>query len=357
LRIFVLGTRGIPDIQGGVEQHCENLYPLIASDKYKVTIFRRKPYIVNRNKFYRNITFVDLPSTRIVGFEAFYHSFLCSVICVVKRPDIVHIHNIGPGFFVPFLKLAGLKVVMTYHSPNYEHIKWSAITRHFLKMSEFISTRFSDKVIFVSPYQREKLGSMKDHVHITNGVNIYPAVTNDDYIRDLGLHKQKYVLAVGRFVEEKGFDLLIRAFSKIDNKDYKLVIAGGSDHETSYSARLKDLARSHNVILTGFLRGEKLQQLFSHARLFVLSSYNEGLPLSLLEAMSYNLPVLASDIPANLQLSLETDYYFVSGNEESLIGRLNQKLKSTFRNIHYNMKSYDWAQVASETISVYEQLV
>ena len=161
MRIFVLGTRGFPDIQGGVEQHCESLYPLIASKEYQITVFRRKPFVVNKDRVYDNITFVDLPSTKKPGFEALFHSFLCSVVCIFKRPDIVHIHNIGPGFFVPLLKIAGLKVIMTYHSPNYEHIKWSTFTRYFLKMSEFLSIHFSDKVIFVSLYQKDKLGNRK----------------------------------------------------------------------------------------------------------------------------------------------------------------------------------------------------
>jgi glycosyltransferase involved in cell wall biosynthesis len=357
LRVFVLGTRGFPDIQGGVEQHCESLYPLIASEGCKITVFRRKVFVVNKEATYSNIRFIDIRSTRIPGFEAFLHSFLCSVVCVIKRPDIVHIHNIGPGFFVPLLKFAGLKVIMTYHSPNYEHTKWSVSTRYFLKMSEYLSTKFSDKVIFVSLYQKNKLGDKKDFIHINNGVKIYPQNSNDNFIRGLGLQKHNYVLAVGRFVEEKGFDLLIKAFSKSERKDLKLVLTGDSDHETSYSIRLKKMARSSNVVLTGFVRGEELQQLFNNSRLFVLPSYNEGLPLSLLEAMSYNLPVLASNIPANIQIRLPEDSYFISGDEESLCQKLNHKLQVDFRRVDYDMKPYNWKTVAMQTKAVYDQLL
>ena len=356
MRIFVLGTRGIPDIQGGVEQHCENLYPLIASEEYQITIFRRTPFITNKNAIYRNIRFIDLPSTRIPGFEAFFHSFLSSVKCVLERPDIVHIHNIGPGFFVPFLKLTGLRVIMTYHSPNYEHTKWSFFTRGFLRFSEFLSLRFSDKIIFVSPYQKDKLGNKRDFIHINNGVKIYPPNSEDGYIRSLGLQKQNYILAVGRFVEEKGFDLLINAYTRSKLNDLKLVIAGDADHETSYSVRLKELAKSGNVVLTGFVRGEKLQQLFNNARLFVLSSHNEGLPLSLLEAMSYHLPVLASNIPANLQIRLKDDSYFVSGDVESLSGKLESELQNDFVRVDYDMTPYNWPHVAMQTKAVYDEV-
>jgi glycosyltransferase involved in cell wall biosynthesis len=357
LRVFVIGTRGFPDIQGGVEQHCESLYPLLASAECQITVFRRRPYVLNRIRKFDNINFIDLPSTRIPGFEAFYHSFLATIICLFKRPDIVHVHNIGPGFFIPLLKLAGLKIILTYHSPNYEHVKWSEFTRHFLKYSEYLSVKFSDKVIFVSLYQMEKLGNKENFVHINNGVRLIPRINNDDYIKELGLQKKKYILAVGRFVEEKGFDLLISAYSKIKDRGFHLVIAGDSDHETAYSTRFRKLAKIHNVILPGFIKGEKLQQLYFHSGLFVLPSYNEGQPLSLLEAMSCNLPVLASDIPANLQVSLPKDSYFASGDEVSLFKILDQKLQSDLAEVSYDMTQYNWYNIANQTKKVYEQLL
>ncbi len=353
----MLGTRGFPDIQGGVEQHCESLYTLLAADDCLITVFRRKPYIVKKEKVYDHISFIDLPSTRIPGFETFYHSFLSTVVCIIKRPDIVHIHNIGPGFFVPLLKIFGLKVVMTYHSPNYEHIKWSSLTRHFLKFSEFLSTKFADVIIFVSFYQKEKLGNKLNFVHINNGVKLPSLTDKDDFIKDLGLTKRKYILSVGRFVEEKGFDLLIRANSKTKHKGFQLVIAGDSDHETSYSFHLKELAKENGVVLPGIVRGENLSQLYNHARLFVLPSYNEGQPLSLLEAMSYHLPVLASDIPATLQVALPEESYFTSGNELSLQEKLDQKLNSDFEAVNYDMTPYNWDNIALQTKNVYKQLL
>jgi glycosyltransferase involved in cell wall biosynthesis len=357
LRIFVLGTRGFPDIQGGVEQHCENLYPLLASSSCLITVFRRKPYVTNKEKTFNNISFIDLPSTKISGFETFFHSFLSTVVCIVKRPDIVHIHNIGPGFFVPFLKIAGLKVIMTYHSPNYEHVKWSRNTKYLLRFSEALSIRYSDKVIFVSSYQKDKLGNKPKFVHINNGVNIYPLRSNDDYIQSLGLQKRNYILSVGRLVQEKGFDLLIRAFSKSIPKGTKLVIAGGADHDTPYSLQLKELAKKHGIVLSGFVKGEKLQELYSHARLYVMASYNEGLPIALLEAMSYHLPIVASDIPANLQVALSEDSYFISGDEQSLTGKIDQALNREFAPGEYDMTPYSWSEIVEQTRAVYEDVV
>lgn len=357
MRVFVIGTRGFPDIQGGVEQHCENLYPLIASDKCTITVFRRKPYISESNKTFDYIRFIDLPSTKLSGFETFYHSLLSTAVCLIKRPDIVHIHNIGPGFFVPWLKIAGLKVVMTYHSPNYEHVKWSRGTKSILRFSEFISTRYADKVIFVSTYQMQKLGDRRRFIHINNGVKIHPFIQNDDYIKSLGLEQKSYILAVGRLVEEKGFDLLIRAFSRIKHDGIQLVVAGEADHDTAYSLKLKELAKENNVVMAGFVTGERLQQLYCHSRLFVIPSYNEGLPISLLEAMSYRLPIIGSDIPANLQVSLPEEDYFPSGDEESLTEKLNQKLLKNFEFVEYDMTPYSWKRIAIKTKKVFEEVL
>ena len=145
MKVYVFGTRGFPGVQGGVEKHCEYLYMNFPKD-IQVTVFRRKSYI-HQNVTYSNIRFIDLPSTKIKGIEALVHSFLCSLVCIIKRPDIVHIHNIGPGFFVPLLRLFNLKVVLTYHSANYEHKKWGWLAKHFLKLSEKIALIFSNKII------------------------------------------------------------------------------------------------------------------------------------------------------------------------------------------------------------------
>jgi len=357
MNIFVFGTRGFPYIQGGVASHCENLYSIIADEQYRITVFRRKPFLSLVTINNRNISFIDLPSTKLKGFEAFFHSFLCTIVCLIRRPDIVHIHNIGPGIFAPFLKIAGIKVVLTYHSPNYEHKKWSFLAKKFLKFSELISIKFSDKVIFVSKFQKDKFGYNKKFIQINNGVRFPSATNNDDYINTLGLIKKNYILSLGRFVEEKGFDYLIRAFCKIKQQNYRLVIVGDCDHETKYSKQLKELAKANDVVLTGFLKGEKLMELFSHARLFVLPSYHEGLPICLLEAMSFHLPVLVSDIPANKQIALPENRYFITGNEESLIQGLKQQLNCIFEPVNYDLTPYNWDHIAMQTKTVYEQVM
>ena len=140
MKICVTGTRGFPFIEGGVEKHCEALYPYVAQTS-DVVVFRRKPYVTGDGD-HANIHFIDLPSTKIKGFEAVWHTFLSVLRMIAIHPDVAHFHNIGPGLFIPLIKLASIPVVLTYHSPNYEHKKWGFFARKLLRFCESISLKF-----------------------------------------------------------------------------------------------------------------------------------------------------------------------------------------------------------------------
>lgn len=364
MKIGVIGSRGFPDVQGGIETHCLELYTRIAKlEGNYVTVYRRKPYLNerNRNAKYKNIRFIDYSVPRSKFFETFLHSFLATVHALFQKYDIVHYHNTGPGFFIPILKLSRAKVVFTYHNVSYTQKKWNPAAKKFLSLSEQISMNNSDYIIFISEVIKAEM-IKKYHIRnsgvVFNGVCIPTKSTQSDYVDSLGLTRQKYIIAVGRFLEEKGFDYLIRAFRKTGIGDYKLVLAGDTDYPTDYSDRLKALARENNIILTGFIKGEKLNQLFTFARLFIMSSFEEGLPIALLEAMSYNIDVLVSDIPANLQIALDADDYFKVGDEEDLKLKILRKLSESKSRSFDEILSvkFNWDKIATETNNIYTNL-
>jgi glycosyltransferase involved in cell wall biosynthesis len=347
-------------MQGGVEKHCECLYPLIEKS-YHITVFRRKPYVRSSGEKYDAIRFIDLPSTRIKGWETAYHSLLCTVYSLFQRPEIVHIHNIGPALFSPVLKLAGIKVLLTYHSANYEHKKWHFIARKILKLSEKIALTTSDAIIFVNDVQRKKFSPhiQAKSCYIPNGIQAPKFTDATDFLQAQGIQKNKYILAVGRITPEKGFDCLIKAFKKAAPETYQLVIAGGVEGESTYFTALqKSVSCCSNIIFTGYVFGEQLAQLYTHAALFVLPSYNEGMPLVLLEAMSYRLAILASDIPANKAVNLPEQAYFATGDETELAGRLGQMMcDQTPERINYQLPdNYNWQHIARQTVEVYKAL-
>jgi len=361
MKIVVTGTRGIPLIQGGVETHCENLFPRIAAMGNDVTIIRRSCYVTSENsvKDYKGVRLKDIFAPRKKSFEAIVHTFLAVIAARRMKADILHVHAIGPSFVVPFARLLGLRVVMTHHGPDYDRQKWGKLAKAMLHAGERNGVKYSNEVIVISNVIREIVRSKyhRDSNLIFNGVDRPEKSKNIDYIEHLGLEKGKYVLSLGRFVKEKCFDQLIDAFQKSRHDGYKLVIAGDADHPDAYSEALKRQAAGNGVVLTGFIKGERLNQIMTNAALFVLPSTHEGLPISLLEAMSYDLDVLVSDIPANKLPELEEKDFFRCRDIQSLADSLSAKLSENRVGRTYDLSNYDWDNIAVQTMSVYQKVV
>ena len=365
MKIGVIGTRGFPEIQGGLETHCMELYTRIAKEyDVQVTVYRRKPYInkENRDAKYPNIRFIDFYVPKSKNFETFLHSFLTTLHALFQRYDIVHFHNTGPGFFIPLIRLSGAEIVFTYHNISYIQKKWGIFARNFLTLSERISLKSADYVIFISDVLKTEMlnkYSITNWKVISNGVSLNAKSGSSDYIESLGLVKNKYIIGVGRFLEEKGFEYLIRAFKKTHLGEFKLVLVGDTDYPTDYSNKLRAFAKENGIVLTGFIKGDKLQQIYSFARLFIISSFAEGHPIALLEAMSFNVDVLASDIPANLQIGLEKDDYFRAGDEDELKEKILVKLSGEMARNYSELLSekYNWDKIAKETFSIYNKLI
>lgn len=353
--IAVIGTRGFPGVQGGVEMHCQNIYTrLAAAVGVTARIYRRKPYLcADSMRQLPGIEYVDLPSTRVKGLEAVLHTLLCVLHIALHRPSVVHVHNIGPGMFAPLLKLMGLRVVMTYHSPNYEHDKWNSAAKRLLKWCEGVSLKWCDRVIFVNKFQMQKFSPavQAKSVYLPNGINASAtrsAATG--FLEKHGIVPGHYLLGVGRLTPEKGFEHLVAA-AQLMPEVTQVVIAGASDHGSDYAEKLRALDVQHKVVFTGFTSGEDLRQLYSHARLFVLSSVNEGFPLVLLEAMTYGLPVAVSDIPASHLIQLPNDRYFKPASPQSMAKTITHCL-STPAAANYDLAAYDWAAIARRTLTI-----
>lgn len=361
MKIVVAGTRGIPDIQGGVETHCQNLYPRIAAMGHDITLIRRTPYVApdNRLDSYGGVKLMDVYAPRRKSLEAIVHTALAVVKAKKLKADVVHIHAIGPALMVPLAKLLGLRVVVTHHGADYERQKWGRMAKFMLRTGERMAARFADSIISISQYISDSLArkyGRADAALIYNGVNPPVAATTTDYIRSLGLEKGRYVVALGRFVPEKGFHDLIEAFRDMPG-GYKLVIAGDADHPSDYSTELKAQARRAGTVLPGFIHGAELNELMSHAALFCMPSYHEGLPIALLEAMSYGLDVVVSDIPACRIPELAPADYFPAGDKAAIADAIRRKLGEGPGRRAYDLTSYNWDSIARQTEVVYISLL
>ena len=358
MRIVVIGTRGIPGIMGGVETHVEELYPRMVRLGHEIIVIRRKPYITSENSVseWNGVRLVDVFAPKKKSFEAIIHTFMAVLKARKLRPDILHIHAIGPALMTPLARLLGMRVVMTHHGPDYDRLKWGRMAKWILRVGERFGARKANKIIVISETIRNIISQKykrTDSELIYNGVNLPVKSPNKDWLDKWNIHKP-YILAVGRFVKEKGFHDLIEAYNQSGLKnDLDLVIAGDADHPDAYSTELKNLGKSSGVKFTGFIKGEPLNQLMTNASVFVIPSYHEGLPITLLEAMSFDLDVLASDIPANRLPELDKNDFFEAGNIENLARKLVEKLRSPMKR-QYDLSAYNWDNIAAETNKVYQ---
>lgn len=365
MKIVVTGTRGVPNIMGGVETHCEELFPRVAKRGFDVTIIRRSNYVQDDLHEWKGVKLVTIPSSKKKSFEAIIHTFRAINEAKKLGADVLHIHAIGPALLVPYAKLLGMKVVFTHHGPDYDRDKWRFAAKTILKLGERMGCMFADDVIVISNVIKNliarKYGRTKNVHLIYNGVSEPEICDYPEYFEELGIEKGKYILGMCRFVPEKNLHHLVEAFVKWKKahkdslEDMKLVLAGDTDFEDSYSLGLKEMARNNGVVLTGFIKGRKLHSLLTNCRCYCLPSSHEGLPIALLEAMSYGVKVVVSDIPANIEVGLPKDDYFHCGNVDELADKLGKIIEAPLQHVDYDMSKYDWDQIADEVADIYKK--
>ena len=360
MKIAVVGLRGIPNIMGGIESHCQQIYPRIAKEDVQITVIGRSPYLESRRSEYEGISVIGLWAIQNKFLETFLHTFVAIIYAAIFiRPNVLHIHAVGPALFTPLARLLGLKVVVTHHGADYDRQKWNAIAKFILKSGEKMACLFANKVIVVgrslTSTLKMKYPKQKDHItFIPNGTlaAFGQGCTERDLPKDLAITSGNYILAVARLVPEKGLHDLVDAYNKSETT-HKLVIVGDADHNDDYSRKIKSKA-SEKVIIAGRRGGSELQSLYKFARVFVLPSYHEGHPIVALEAISAGTQVLLSDIQPNLDIALQVDCYFRVGDVNSLTNKLNE-LDNLNLEIDQSafLARYDWDAIAVNTLRQY----
>lgn len=329
MKICAIGLRGIPDVMGGIETHCEQLYPRLAGiDKsLDITVIGRKGYV--RPGEVSGVRVLTLWAPRIAALETVVHTFLALVYArLFLHPDLVHIHAVGPGFFTPLARLLGFKVIGTHHATDYERPKFGRFGRWFLRTGEWMMATFADRVICVSDVIRAQLvgrrpGRADRFVTIRNGAPPMDsgAVADGDLLASLGIRPRGYILCVGRLDPYKGFHDVIRAFEIARPEGLKLVIVGGSIGSDDYAAELREAA-TDDIVFAGARGTAEVQALYRNAALFVHPSYLEGFPMVVLEALAADVPILISDIPPHLEVGLDPPCYFRKGDVDALAAAL-----------------------------------
>ena len=363
MKLCAVGLRGIPDVMGGIESHCQQLYPRLVKSGMEVTVICRSPYVDPSVKEYKGVKLRSVWTLKSKFVETFLHTFLAIFYArFVVKPDVLHIHGIGPALFTPLAKLLGMQVMVTHHGADYDRQKWNQFAKNVLKFGETMALKFSDRAIVVG---RSLTGALKNKfsqksnriLFVPNGAktDMDTQMGSEALPKDLNIEPGKYVLTVGRLVPEKGFHDLVEAYKKSDT-DLKLVIVGSADHEDEYSMSLKKQA-GDNIIFAGRRQGDELNALYKFARVFVLPSYHEGLPIVALEAIAAGTEVIISDITPNADIGLPQDAYFRVGDTDQLAYKLTHVNELALAiNKEAFLNTFNWDAISEDTYVIANNL-
>lgn len=370
MNIVMLGHKRIPSREGGVEIVVEELSSRMAAAGHQVTCLNRagkhvsgEEFATEKQHMYKGIRVKTVPALDKKGLAAMTASVTGAFAAAFSRADVVHFHAEGPCAMLWLPKLFGKRCIATVHGLDHQRAKWGRFARAYIMAGERCAVRFADEIIVLSQgvqqYFRDVYG--RETVFVPNGVN-KPQCQQADLISRFGLEKDSYILFLGRLVPEKGVHYLIEAFRQL-HTDKKLVIAGGTSDTDTYVQQLKEMvAADPSVIFTGFVQGQLLEELYSNAYIYVLPSDLEGMPLSLLEAMSYGNCCVVSDIPECAEVVEDKAAVFAKGNVDALRACL-QRLCDDAASVTgyksgaaaYICGKYNWDDVTEKTLALYRK--
>ena len=367
----MLGHKRIPSREGGIEIVVEELSTRMVNLGYDVTCYNRSGHHVSGKQFdtqslkeYKGIKLKNVLTINAKGLAAMTSSFFGAIAIAFSKCDVVHFHAEGSCAMLWIPKLFGKRCIATIHGLDHQRAKWGKFASSYIMLGEKCAVKYADEIIVLSNgvQQYFKDTYSRNTIFIPNGVN-KPQMKQVDLIQNkYGLKKDSYILYLGRIVPEKGLRYLIQAFKQIET-DKKLVIAGGSSDTDEFMLELKSVAQDdERIIFTGFVQGQALEELYSNAYIYTLPSDLEGMPLSLLEAMSYGNCCVVSNISECTEVVQDKAVVF----EKSSVLDLKNKLQNLCNDVdlsntykknasEYICNKYNWNDVVKHTLELYQQ--
>ena len=373
MKIAMIGHKRIPSREGGVEVVVEELSTRLVNRGHCVEVYNRKgKNVQDKNadldkqnlKEYKGVRIITIPTINKKGIDALIYSFLGSIRAIFGKYDVIHYHAEGSCAMLWIPHLFKKRIVVTIHGLDWQRSKWGGFATKYIKFGEKCAAKYADEIIVLSKgvqkYFKDTYG--RETNFIPNGVE-KPEIKEANIITEkYGLKKDDYILFLARIVPEKGLHYLIDAFKQIKT-DKKLVIAGGASHTNDYLEEIKKKASEDDrIIMTGFVQGEELEELFSNCYLYCLPSDIEGMPISLLEAMSYGKNCLVSNIEENIQVCEEYADTFEKSNVDDLkekleicLNREENERKDSKEISGYVLNKYNWDDVVKKTEKLYKE--
>lgn len=374
MKICMIGHKRIPSREGGIEIVVGELSKRMVENGHSVTVYNRKSEHIagkdfensENSKMWNGVQIKWVPTPNSAKLNAIVYSALATARAVFGKYDIIHFHAEGPAAMVLLAKLFRKKTVVTIHGLDWQRSKWGGFATKFLKLGENIAAKYADEIIVLSKNVKDyfKATYNRETVYIPNGIEKNEIIPPNIITKKYNLTNKGYILFLGRIVPEKCVHCLIDAYNQVKT-DMPLVIAGGASHTSEYENELHKMAKSNpNIIFTGFVQGEELEELYSNAYLYCLPSDLEGMPISLLEAMSYSLCCLTSNISECSEVLTDKGFTFEKGNTADLVKKLqylvdNKNIVENYGNeaSNYICNKFNWSDVCDKTLTLYKKVV
>ncbi|KKQ27202.1 MAG: Glycosyltransferase [Candidatus Magasanikbacteria bacterium GW2011_GWC2_37_14] len=374
MKIAFIGQKGLPASYGGVERHVEELATRLVKAGQEVIVYSRKWYTKVQDDNYQGVKIKHLPSIHTKHLDTITHVFISTIHAIFSGAQVIHYHGIGPALlsWLPRILAPKTLVIVTFHSIDRYDQKWGWIAKIILRLAEKSACKFPHQTIVISRgLQKYCLNEFNcETIYIPNGITLPEKQNDNSEFVKFGLKPQEYLIMVSRLIPTKGAHILIEAFNELKRKNYnnekiqklKLAIVGGSVYTNDYVKKLHLLASHNNdIIFTDFQTDSTLHALHSNALALVHPSFNEGLPLTVLEGMSYALPTLVSDIAEHYELITNKNFIFKENNisdlEEKLLSFLNttpeEKQQAGIANRNFVTKNYLWDNIVPQVLEVY----
>ena len=373
LNIAMIGHKRVPSREGGVERVVEELSYRMVKRGHNVTVYNRKGHHISGKEYgdssnhgkikeYKGIKIKTVTTIEKKGLAAVSSSFFATIRAVFNNFDCIHYHAEGPCVMILIAKIFRKRTVATIHGLDWQRSKWGGFATWYLKLGEKIAAKYADEVIVLSKNVQNYFLEIynRETKFISNGIESTSILSADLIKSKWNLEKDSYILFLGRIVPEKGIQYLIDAFLQV-NTDKKLVIAGGASDTNNFMDEIKEKSKSDKrIIFTGFVQGKELEELYSNAYIYTLPSDLEGMPISLLEAMSYGNCCIVSDIDECAEVIEDKGFTFKKGNVEDLKNKLqelceNEELVKKYKDdaCEFICSKYNWDEVVKSTLELY----
>jgi glycosyltransferase involved in cell wall biosynthesis len=360
MRIAITGFRGIPARYGGFETFVEELAPRLVQKGHEVTVYARSHIVDYKEKYYRGVRLVRLPTIRHKYLDTVAHTFLSVIHCVFQNYDVILMVNAANSPFALIPRLSGKKVVLNVDGIERLRKKWNWLGKGYYRIGEFLATRLPNRIVsdamVMKKYYLDKYN--KESTMIPYGAMV-GRVSSLKSVERFNLKPKSYILYVSRLEPENNAHIVIEAFKRVDT-DKKLVILGDAPYADTYKKYVKKIASAdERIIFTGFVFGEGYKQFQSHAYCYVQATEVGGTHPALVEAMAFGNGVVVNGTPENIEVVGDAGLVYKKNDVESLRDKLqylvdHEDICSSFgqKAQERAREKYSWGMV----VDAYERL-